>query len=127
QPQLYSLYESPSRPMFATTEAKRLLREAISELHGEGGTNHLAALQMALRLHPDVIYLMTDGEPNDDLTPAQLEELPRQIEVNRPTRTLGASINTRADAAMPMSKNKKPLAKISLGFLRSATGLFLGN
>jgi hypothetical protein len=75
QPQLYSLYESPSRPMFATTEAKRLLREAISELRGEGGTNHLAALQMALRLRPDVIYLMTDGEPKDDLTPAEIEEL----------------------------------------------------
>jgi hypothetical protein len=75
QPQLYSVYDSPGRPMFATAEVKRLLREAISELVGAGGTNHLAALQMALRFHPDVLYLMTDGEAKDDLPMSEIEEL----------------------------------------------------
>src|SRR5262249_21737384 len=49
--------------------------EAISELRGEGGTNHMAALRMALHFRPDVIYLLTDGEAKDDPTPADIEEL----------------------------------------------------
>ena len=75
QPQMYSVYDSPGRPMFATPEVKRLLREAISELVGAGGTNHLAALQMALCFHPDVLYLMTDGEAKDDPPMADIQEL----------------------------------------------------
>jgi hypothetical protein len=75
QPLLFSVYDSPGRPMYGTPEVKRRLREAISELHGEGGTNHMAALRLALNYHPDVLYLLTDGEAKDDPTPADIEEL----------------------------------------------------
>jgi hypothetical protein len=75
QPRLYSPTDSPGRPVFATAENKQKLREQISELRGEGGTNHLLALQMAMRLHPDVIFLLTDGEAKDDLTTVEVGRL----------------------------------------------------
>ena len=34
----------------------------------DGGTNHMSALIAALRLRPDVIFLLTDGEAKDDLS-----------------------------------------------------------
>jgi hypothetical protein len=75
QPQLYNLYDSPGHPQFATKRNKEKLRESISELRGEGGTNHFNALMMALRLQGDVIYLMTDGEAKDDLLPGELDRI----------------------------------------------------
>src|SRR5262249_257328 len=67
-PSLYSPTDSPSHLANATAENKEKVRESISELMGQGGTNHLAALEMAFRLKPDVIFLLTDGEAKDDIS-----------------------------------------------------------
>ncbi len=37
----------------------------------------MAALKIALRLQPDVIYLLTDGEEQDDPTPKDLAQIDR--------------------------------------------------
>ena len=44
----------------------------------DGGTNHLSALLAAIRLRPDVIFLLTDGEEKDDLNAEQLDRIDRQ-------------------------------------------------
>jgi hypothetical protein len=50
----------------ANSENKRRASEFIEEIVGVGGTNHWAALQAALPLRPDVIFLITDGLAKDD-------------------------------------------------------------
>lgn len=50
----------------ATEENKQLAKEFVEAIPGEGNTNHWAALQAALTLRPDVVFLITDGEAKDD-------------------------------------------------------------
>jgi von Willebrand factor type A domain len=52
--------------MMATDEIKQRVAHFVTDLHAEGGTAHLAALQQALALEPDVIFFVTDA---DDLGP----------------------------------------------------------
>lgn len=60
-PLFYS--ERPKKLLVATPAAKTRARKWImEELQPHGGTQPIAALEIALRLHPDIIYLMTDGE-----------------------------------------------------------------
>lgn len=58
---------SPSQPprmMFATDENKALAGRFVQESHAYNGTEHMKPLSLALRLAPDVIFLLTDaGEP----------------------------------------------------------------
>lgn len=53
-----------------------------------GGTRHFDALVEALRLSPEVIFFLTDGDENDALKPGQLEALTKRNE-----RSPGAQIN----------------------------------
>ncbi|MCC7083609.1 MAG: hypothetical protein IT427_01220 [Pirellulales bacterium] len=75
------MYELPGlsrgRLQFATPENKGLFRDFVYRLQADGGTHHLTALEIAIRKRPDVIYLLTDGEPQDDLTRAELQKLTR--------------------------------------------------
>ncbi|MGE0695753.1 MAG: hypothetical protein AB7O59_16685 [Pirellulales bacterium] len=67
-----------SRTMFsATRENKRRATQFITSMYGQGKTNHMKPVEIALRMHPDVIFLMTDGEPKDDLTRTELDQLKR--------------------------------------------------
>jgi hypothetical protein len=61
---------------FATDRNKMLARRFIESIAADGGTEHEAALKMALRMRPDVIFWLTDAdEPR--LSPAQVRELAR--------------------------------------------------
>ncbi len=62
---------------FATTENKRAARYFVSEMPAAGGTNHVPALEIAIRMKPDVIFLLTDGEEKDDPTPQDIKDLER--------------------------------------------------
>ena len=53
---------SSARLVFAEAAAKRNAFSFINNIRGERGTNHMQALQAALRLGPDVIFLLTDAE-----------------------------------------------------------------
>lgn len=59
----------------ATTENKQQAAAFLESLRAEGSTNHLPALQQALALEPDEIFLVTDA---DDLTPEQVRDVTRQ-------------------------------------------------
>lgn len=50
-------------------------RDEIREMKPQGGTNHKKALQRALKLRPDIIFLLTDAE---DIDNAVIRELTRE-------------------------------------------------
>lgn len=50
----------------ASPEHKQLVSKFVETVPGEGNTNHWSALQAAISLRPDVIFLITDGESKDD-------------------------------------------------------------
>jgi hypothetical protein len=76
QPRLVDL-TSRGRLVFATESNKRQAEEFVSGIQASGGTDHMAALAAALRLQPDVIFLLTDGEEKDDPTPDDLKRIDR--------------------------------------------------
>ena len=67
----------PRKLVFATPSNKESAVRYISGITAEGGTRHFAPLQEAIAHRPDVIFFLTDGEAQDDLSPAQLREIER--------------------------------------------------
>jgi Mg-chelatase subunit ChlD len=65
------------RLIFGTDHNKKLARQFVDSIHAEGATKHADALAMALGLRPDVIFLLTDGDPPDDITKDELARLDR--------------------------------------------------
>jgi hypothetical protein len=59
----------------ADERTKELAQQFSYQLVAEQNTNHLAGLEMALELEPDVIFLLTDGEEKDDPTSAALRRI----------------------------------------------------
>lgn len=61
--------------MFFGTDAQRLeISELVGAISPDGGTDHLPALKLALKLDPDVIFFLTDGA-SKALTPLDLKEI----------------------------------------------------
>jgi Mg-chelatase subunit ChlD len=60
------------RLIFGTDNNKRLAKQFVDSIKAEGATRHVDALVLALKMHPDVIFLLTDGDPPDDLTKDEL-------------------------------------------------------
>ncbi len=75
EPRLFDPGPTPNRLMFANDANKELAREFVANVTADGGTDHVKALTIALRLHPDVIFMLTDGEAEDDPTPEDLKRL----------------------------------------------------
>ncbi len=74
QPRLLNPTGTPGRPVFATDENKRRVAELLEGIAPLGGTNHEAALNLALKLRPDVIFFFSDaGDPK--LNTQQLKKL----------------------------------------------------
>lgn len=59
---------------FATDENKRRAERFLDSIAAEGGTDHEAALKMAVRTQPDVIYFLTDAD-DPALDAAQLAKI----------------------------------------------------
>jgi len=55
------------RLIFATEDTKRAARRFVESVPAAGGTRHAEPLAAALRLAPDVIFMLTDGDQADDL------------------------------------------------------------
>ncbi|MEN6407234.1 MAG: VWA domain-containing protein [Thermoguttaceae bacterium] len=81
QPLLFNPSGTPGRLAFATDANKRRAIRFIESVQADGGTNHEDALRLAIRLQPDVIFLLTDAD-EPTLTAAQLDKI----------RTLAAGI-----------------------------------
>jgi von Willebrand factor type A domain len=58
----------------ANESYRRLAAQFVAAVQPDGGTQHVPALELALRLHPDVIFFLTDaGEPA--MKPEEMEEI----------------------------------------------------
>src|SRR5690606_15912121 len=53
---------SRGRLQFATPANKDRLKRFLYRMDADGGTRHITALEVAVRMKPDVIYLLTDAE-----------------------------------------------------------------
>lgn len=76
------------RLVFATPAEKQGAVRFIEGMTALGGTYHKAPLLEAIAHRPDVIFLLTDGESQDDLKSGELEEIERINSLGR-----GAQIN----------------------------------
>jgi hypothetical protein len=74
RPLLFNPSGTPGRLAFANEQNKNRALRFIETITAEGGTAHEDALRMAIRLQPDVIFFLTDGD-DPQLTPAQLEKI----------------------------------------------------
>lgn len=61
---------------FATERNKTFARQEIAAVTPDRGTNHIDALKLALRLGPEVIYLLTDAD-EPQLEAAELDQIQR--------------------------------------------------
>lgn len=76
RPYVFSPAARPGRLPFATDDNKRRALQFIHSVMADGGTQHDTALQLAIRLQPDVIFFLTDAdEPR--LSDAKLEQIHR--------------------------------------------------
>ena len=67
------------RPIFADDETKAAARRFIEGIRADGGTRHHEALATALRLRPDVVFLLTDADAGDDLAADEAARLARDL------------------------------------------------
>ncbi len=74
RPVLMNPSGTPGRLAFATAENKRRAERFIDSIKAEGGTDHEAALKMAVHMQPDVIFLLTDAD-DPVLDAAQLAKI----------------------------------------------------
>jgi hypothetical protein len=67
---------SPPRMLFGSDSDKRAAIDFVKGIRAHGGTAHFEALKMALRLHPDVIFFLTDAE-EPRLSASELRDIKR--------------------------------------------------
>jgi Mg-chelatase subunit ChlD len=98
EPRLFQVGPVKGRLVFATPDNKQAANDFISGIQADGGTDHMAALEIALRLRPDVIFLLTDGDEASDPTPDEIRRIER-------TNGGGASINVIQFAPQPRANS----------------------
>jgi hypothetical protein len=76
RPTIFNPTGTPGRLAFATDENKQRVARFLDSITSEGGTDHEEALRLAIRLQPDVIFFLTDGD-DPKLTPGQLQKISR--------------------------------------------------
>lgn len=101
--------------IFATDANKQAAERYINGIQPEGATDHYAALSIALKMRPDVIFLLTDGDAKDDLTEAELAQLAKQ----NGAATKIHVIQFTAD--LPTGANLRTLAKDNGGEFKSVS------
>jgi len=108
RPLLFNPSGMPGRLALATERNKQQAEQFIDSVRAFGGTGHEDALRLAIRLHPDVIFLLTDAA-DPPLTPGQLTTL----------RDLAAGIVIHA---VEFGEGPKPAGENFLAQLARQTG-----
>ncbi len=85
RPRLFNPSGTPGRLVFGTDQNKNLARRFVGSITAAGAMRHLEALELALRMGPDVIFFLTDAD-EPQMTPKELAHI---AQMNR-----GTSINT---------------------------------
>ena len=84
-------HDLPTRPLVRATQSqKRKTMGYIDEATSGGGTNWRLPLKMAIKLKPDMIYFMTDGEIDSDN--GKVPVIEDVVDYNR--KTSNSRINT---------------------------------
>lgn len=60
---------------YATEINKTLARQSIASVQAGEGTQHLPALNLALKMNPDAIFFLTDADNNTPIWPNDLEKI----------------------------------------------------
>ena len=71
RPRIFNPSGQEGRLAFGTAGNKTQAKSFIDSISADGGTDHEAALMAAVRMRPDVIFLLTDGD-DPQLTAQQL-------------------------------------------------------
>lgn len=101
--------------IFATDSNKAAAERFINGIQPEGATDHYVALSLALKMRPDVIFLLTDGDAKDDLSEAELAQLAKQ----NAAATKIHVIQFTAD--LPTGANLRTLAKDNQGEFKTVS------
>ncbi|MFM8578730.1 MAG: hypothetical protein ACKOCN_08015 [Planctomycetaceae bacterium] len=75
RPRVFTAQGGSGRLVFAGDSGRRSARRFVESIAADGGTDHAAALEVAARLRPDAIFLVTDGDQSDDLDAAGVRRL----------------------------------------------------
>jgi hypothetical protein len=62
RPKAYNPAGPNGQLAFGTDANRAEVKRFLGTIAADGGTDHVAALSMAVRMHPDVIFLLTDGD-----------------------------------------------------------------
>jgi hypothetical protein len=76
RPRIFNPTGQPGRLAFGTEQNKTSVRRFIDSILADGGTAHEDALVTAVRLRPDVIFLLTDAD-DPKLTSRDLDRIDR--------------------------------------------------
>jgi hypothetical protein len=76
RPRVFNPTGQPGRLAFGSDGNKEQAKTFINSISADGGTDHEAALAAAIRMRPDVIFLLTDGD-EPKLSTRQLERIDR--------------------------------------------------
>jgi hypothetical protein len=76
-PTIFAITGVAGRLVFGTDQNKQQARHFVEGIQAVGGTDHQAALDMALNLHPDVIFFLTDAD-QPEMGPSQLAHFRRR-------------------------------------------------
>jgi len=94
----------PQQMQYADDNGLRAAESFVASISASGGTDHVQALKLAMRLAPDVIFLLTDAD-EPQLSRKELEEI-RQ-------RSGGAAINVIEFKSGPNSGQGASLRKLA--------------
>ena len=97
---------SHNRLLPASRENKRKADNFVASVYGDGNTQHVKPLEIALRLKPDVIFLLTDGEEKDDPTEAQLARLTKLNDGRTKINVVQFCYTTRTDGMLVRLANE---------------------
>ena len=62
RPKIFNPAGSSGQLCFGTDANRAEAKKFLATISGDGGTDHAAALSAAIRLHPDVIFMLSDGD-----------------------------------------------------------------
>lgn len=79
RPRLFSPAGGSGRLVFATDENRREAESFVESIRSDGGTDHAEAIRAAMRLGPDLVFMVTDGDAHDDLPVDDVDRLERLL------------------------------------------------
>lgn len=98
RPTLFNPNAGPPTMIFATDQNREEAAKFIGAIRGRGATRHLEAIEIALRMSPDVIFFLTDAaEPQ--LTEEELDLIDRWNRSATSIHTIEFGVGPRPSAA----------------------------